>query len=813
MGRNNTLYIPSKQFQEGILDKDTGKPLSTGKVYTFKDSARTEPKPLYRKVDSIPNNTYEPLPNPVILSNIGTFNECTNDIIPYFYPYDENGNLELYYIRVTNSEDVEQFTRVAQPNLSELTPEEEIEEINYIPNGQFSSHNDVPLIDILKDPGEITQAVTEIAPGNWTYERTEGSSAKDIVIFERFASASIDPTGNPRYAVRIKCEIVDGDDEFKELRLKFRDVNKFTSPVGQIYNFSFVAKTNIGTLANFTVRATKHFGDGGSPDEEILIEGATKSVGDLYTAYSVNINFDDNVGKTIGDNDDDYVMLQIAFAEGAQFDFSLTNFVLIVGDQRPLTYPLRTVNQDIYKSLAGSAPVPQYAGQNLYLPVINTPNGFAYDDSQIGMVFHKAILGLSIGELYCNGEKYLTSAYSSDGIPYQRLFDKLWQSFYLITQYGSGKSFVNAFPFDYGYPMDINKIIVYENSFGNTTATADGSVATGFTFVNEGTYPARDYETAYQFSVQTAAGSSITEGAYWIFYTPKQEPHPPDPAHKKYIVWYSKLADSSPPSESADGKIKVLYSDSDTDKDIAKSTLLAINQYYYAVPDYRGRFLRVNDILGDKIGYRDLDARWNVVGVYKVNAQGSGYAVGDLIEIPGGTGANAKVKVLAVLAGAVTEILLYFHGWDYFGLGTGRQDNVSTVKLTGSGIGLTLDIEIGETRGHNLLMDDFPVDFGADYEYVGTTQNQDTAGTGVVNNVATTDGAASNTYPGTKETPLLYHKDPTDDQFAHDFLKGRHSFIKANHETYFSSPNTYVEFGHGHETRPQNVYINAIIKY
>ena len=118
MGANNPNYIPSKYFQEGILDKDTGEPLAAGLVYSWADEARTIAKPLYAKVDASPTNNYVALPNPTTLSSIGTFNYCGNDIIPYFYPYDENGNLELYFIDVVSAGGEPQFTRENIPDLS-----------------------------------------------------------------------------------------------------------------------------------------------------------------------------------------------------------------------------------------------------------------------------------------------------------------------------------------------------------------------------------------------------------------------------------------------------------------------------------------------------------------------------------------------------------------------------------------------------------------------------------------------------------------------------------------------------------------------
>ena len=107
MGANDTRYIASKYFQEGIVDKNTGEYLAGGKVYSWADAARTIPKPLYAKVDDTPGNTYPELPNPAILSSIGTFNYSNIDLHIY--------TLEL------NKFQVEDMSHETHPNLSLVT--------------------------------------------------------------------------------------------------------------------------------------------------------------------------------------------------------------------------------------------------------------------------------------------------------------------------------------------------------------------------------------------------------------------------------------------------------------------------------------------------------------------------------------------------------------------------------------------------------------------------------------------------------------------------------------------------------------------
>lgn len=109
-------YIPAFSIEDVLLDKDTGAPLSGGKIYFEQDNQRGVAKPVYQITGTSPNYQFIELTQPVVLSSIGTFEDSMgNPVIPYFYPYDSSFNVELYYIRVESSEDVPQFVREAQP--------------------------------------------------------------------------------------------------------------------------------------------------------------------------------------------------------------------------------------------------------------------------------------------------------------------------------------------------------------------------------------------------------------------------------------------------------------------------------------------------------------------------------------------------------------------------------------------------------------------------------------------------------------------------------------------------------------------------
>lgn len=112
-------YIVASDLEQYFVDKDSGLPLSNGKIKFFKDKARTATKDVFQLSGLPPDYTYTSMGSVITLSAVGTVQNSggDNEVI-YYYPYDNNGDLELYYVRVFDENDVEQFVRPAWPNVT-----------------------------------------------------------------------------------------------------------------------------------------------------------------------------------------------------------------------------------------------------------------------------------------------------------------------------------------------------------------------------------------------------------------------------------------------------------------------------------------------------------------------------------------------------------------------------------------------------------------------------------------------------------------------------------------------------------------------
>lgn len=136
-------YIASTSLEEYFVDKVNGLPLANGYVHFYKDQDRATRKLVYKLTgdpDEVGGYAFAALPNPVRLSSTGTFvDQNGSNIAVYYYPYDTDGNLELYYVEVEDENEAPQFTRSAWPPIAvEIdTNAVDISYDNQISNSQF----------------------------------------------------------------------------------------------------------------------------------------------------------------------------------------------------------------------------------------------------------------------------------------------------------------------------------------------------------------------------------------------------------------------------------------------------------------------------------------------------------------------------------------------------------------------------------------------------------------------------------------------------------------------------------------------------
>lgn len=506
----DSRYVLAPSLQEFFIDKDSGLPMSGGQVFFFEDDARTIPKDVFEISGSPPNYSYTVLPNPVTLSAVGTFQDGSgNDILPYYFPFDDMGDVELYYIEVYNSDGVLQFTREGFPNFTEANVTADQDVTNFVPNGQFLLHNNIPSVPGNSfTAGKVTQPVTIIAQGGWTFERDIGSTATDFVTFPRYGSAVQIPTGNPRYAVQIQTTIA-GSDTRKDLCLKFPDVNKFAS-TSQAFNFYFEAQSVTGNdINNVQILVRKFFGTGGSPSATTETEVTSITLkAQAMQSFNTPILFGTNVNKSIGTNNDDYVQIVIRLPPTGVQTALFTDFAMTINSETLSAFPTQTEAEQLDESTAGWLPAPNPDGSDLYLPVRLTPSGMEYDHSEIGKICAATYNSPGIGELLCDGSFYLTSDYSADGIPYSRLQAKLFSISQNVPIFGTGYYFATT-----SIQAAATNNIFFTTNSTSGSLVAPAAVSSGFSISTIHTTAATYAVQAFLFGATSILVKGLTPGA------------------------------------------------------------------------------------------------------------------------------------------------------------------------------------------------------------------------------------------------------------------------------------------------------------
>lgn len=197
-------YVTGFTLEQVFLDKDTGEPLAGGILSFFEDENRIVPKLVYQLTGAPPNYAYAPMPNPIILSSIGTIQDAAgNNVALYAFPYDALGNPELYYVTCTSAAGVFQFTRQAWPStlasINNNTAQANI--ANMLTNPQFANVSFVPNIgDTINIAGAGVTNVS-IAPG-WFLNITTTGAASVTVTQNSITGVTAYPF-NPPYTLTV----------------------------------------------------------------------------------------------------------------------------------------------------------------------------------------------------------------------------------------------------------------------------------------------------------------------------------------------------------------------------------------------------------------------------------------------------------------------------------------------------------------------------------------------------------------------------------------------------------------------------------
>lgn len=314
-------YVACFPLQAYFVDKDTGAPLSGGYIQFFSDNAFTIPKDVFVQPQQ-PNSvyTYTNIGSTVSLSSVGTTQYLGTDSIIFLYPFDADGNEQLYYIQVFSAVGVLQFTRMDwPPNTS----------ANFTPAaGTFAGSQNV-----VSNP-QFCEVVFPPAPASaYTYTVATASTINiapdwDVIcpssgslVVTQIAVTDANAPGLPAFALEISSSSFSGPIVLSQ---------KITmSPrllEDGFISGSFIAQTNAGSPATLTMQFVPS--NPSLPPFEIRTGVAT--MGGFALLHNTiasptggEINTDDGITG--------YVQVQIVIPSGADVTISCVQLVSVEG--------------------------------------------------------------------------------------------------------------------------------------------------------------------------------------------------------------------------------------------------------------------------------------------------------------------------------------------------------------------------------------------------------------------------------------------------------------------------------------------------
>ncbi len=224
MAINTDLLIAAPMLQDALVDKD-GLPLSNGIVTLWEDTQRyVNYKNWYYQTGSPGAYSWIPLDNPMHLSAAGTIQDPNgNDIIPFYYPFDENNSnvRQAYFITVYSADEngdpaLLQFTRENFPfNGTGNEPGVDNPTFrNYIINNTY--WRNIGAADCMDETDLI------IAPSQHDGYTTNGdirflknvAGADDDLIFSKM-TATLENDVTPEYYINFTCGSVQSGETVK----------------------------------------------------------------------------------------------------------------------------------------------------------------------------------------------------------------------------------------------------------------------------------------------------------------------------------------------------------------------------------------------------------------------------------------------------------------------------------------------------------------------------------------------------------------------------------------------------------------------
>jgi hypothetical protein len=355
---NIDLLIAAPMLQNYLVNKDTGYPLSGGWVSLYKDNDRQVYKNWYYQVADSSTSigySYITLPNPLRLSSYGTIQDQSgNDIIPFYYPYNESTDTESpekesYYVVITDSDGpypngIIQFTRenypfvkYSQNNIEQSTLR------NYIINNVFYNNCGTQSLqgtstkNLVICPSQHQGYDCSLLVGNSDIRFIKNiEGADDTISFVRITTA-LENDVTPEYALWHQCSSSEEAETFKyyqyPLSLHLATLSHQTATI-------VIHAANVGGGSNnyIDLAILQYTGDGAVSSSQITAWGPNDgrlTLTENFQKYSITDIIPSSNELELGHGGDDALFVLVKCPVGVPFSIKHTKLQFYIGDTIP----------------------------------------------------------------------------------------------------------------------------------------------------------------------------------------------------------------------------------------------------------------------------------------------------------------------------------------------------------------------------------------------------------------------------------------------------------------------------------------------
>lgn len=327
-------FFTTLSLTEYIVDPITGEPVNGGTISFFEDTSRSTPKLAYQLTGSPPNYTYSELPNSMDIAVGQPVNEDGVPTAIYYYPYDELGNLQLYYVAIHNEAGDLIEQREAVPNITStddpVTANNNIS--NFLSNSQFSDVLFNPIYGItFTISGSVTNAEYDIAPGWFLRVSTNGSAT--ITINRTALPGSLNLETNPPF----QLEILSGGGNLTSLMLVQQLNNNPDIWANQYLSGGFL----VSSLDGVSHPIQMIYAPSVTTANIVVITAATGQTDYVYLTNTVLLPPGDNTDT----GDTGYVEIQIILPVSGELAITSLQVVGMASNQEDVQYEQEPVNR------------------------------------------------------------------------------------------------------------------------------------------------------------------------------------------------------------------------------------------------------------------------------------------------------------------------------------------------------------------------------------------------------------------------------------------------------------------------------------